>query len=74
MEEDLILLGATALEDKLQDDVKIDLQEFIEGGISVFMITGDKLDTAESIGHSCRLFNDDTEVFKIKSSDKKTAR
>ena len=73
MEEDLILLGATALEDKLQDNVKIDIQEFIDGGISFWMITGDKLDTAESIGHSCRLFNDDTEVFKIKSSDKKTA-
>jgi len=74
MEEDLILLGATALEDKLQDNVKIDLQEFIEGGISVWMITGDKLDTAESIGHSCRLFNDDTEVFKIRSSDKKATK
>lgn len=74
MEEDLILIGATALEDKLQDNVKIDLQEFIDGGISFWMITGDKLDTAESIGHSCRLFNDDTEVFKIKSSDKKTTK
>lgn len=70
IEEDLILLGVTALEDKLQDNVKNDLQEFIEAGISVWMITGDKLDTAESIGHSCKLFNDDTEVFKIKSSNK----
>lgn len=71
IEEDLILLGVTALEDKLQDNVKNDLQEFIEAGISVWMITGDKLDTAESIGHSCKLFNDDTEVFKIKSFEKK---
>jgi len=70
MEENLILLGVTALEDKLQENVKTDLQEFIEAGISVWMITGDKLDTAESIGHSCKLFNDDTEVFKIKSSEK----
>lgn len=74
MEENLILLGATALEDKLQDNVKTDLQEFLEAGISVWMITGDKLDTAESIGYSCRLFNDDTEVFKIKSSEKKVTR
>ena len=64
IEENLILLGATALEDKLQDNVKNDIQEFIEAGIGVWMITGDKLDTAESIGHSCKLFNDDTEVFK----------
>jgi P-type E1-E2 ATPase len=74
MEEDLILLGVTALEDKLQDNVKADLKEFIEAGISVWMITGDKLDTAESIGHSCKLFNVDTEVFKIKSSEKEVAK
>lgn len=74
IEENLILLGATALEDKLQDNVKNDLQEFLEAGISVWMITGDKLDTAESIGHSCRLFNDDTEVFKIRSSEKEVTK
>jgi len=74
MEQNLILLGVTALEDKLQDNVKNDLQEFIEAGISVWMITGDKLDTAESIGHSCKLFNDDTEVFKIKSSEKRVTK
>jgi len=74
IEENLILLGVTALEDKLQDNVKNDLQEFIEAGISVWMITGDKLDTAESIGHSCKLFNDDTEVFKIKSSEKEVTK
>jgi len=74
IEKDLILLGVTALEDKLQDNVKNDLQEFMEAGISVWMITGDKLDTAESIGHSCKLFNDDTEVFKIKSSEKEVTK
>ena len=74
IEENLILLGATALEDKLQDNVKNDIQEFIEAGIGVWMITGDKLDTAESIGHSCKLFNDDTEVFKIKSSEKEVTK
>jgi magnesium-transporting ATPase (P-type) len=66
LESNMILLGATALEDKLQDNVTEDIQEFIEAGINVWMITGDKLDTAESIGHSCKLFNDDTEVFRIK--------
>jgi magnesium-transporting ATPase (P-type) len=66
LESNMILLGATALEDKLQDHVTTDIQEFIEAGINVWMITGDKLDTAESIGHSCKLFNDDTEVFRIK--------
>ena len=66
-EDDMTLLGVTALEDRLQENVTQDIQDFIEAGINVWMITGDKLDTAESIGYSCKLFNDDTEVFRIKS-------
>jgi hypothetical protein len=73
IESDLTLLGVTALEDKLQEGVKNDIQQYIEAGINVWMITGDKLDTAESIGHSCKLFNDDTEVFKIRSSGRQAA-
>ena len=68
MEGNAMLLGVSALEDKLQDEVKSDLQHFIEAGINVWMITGDKMDTAESIGHSCKLFTEDTEVFKIKTT------
>lgn len=69
IESEATLLGITALEDKLQDEVKEDLQKFIEAGINVWMITGDKMDTAESIGHSCKLFSEDTEVFKIKDTN-----
>lgn len=68
LENEMTLLGVTGLEDKLQDDVKQSIQEFIDAGINVWMLTGDKLDTAESIGYSCKLFNDDTEVFKIKAT------
>jgi magnesium-transporting ATPase (P-type) len=71
IETNTLLLGVSGLEDKLQDDVKNVLQDFIEAGINCWMLTGDKLDTAESIGYSCRLFNDDTEVFKIKANDNK---
>ena len=68
IEKETILLGVSALEDKLQDFVKDDIQSFIEAGINVWMITGDKMDTAESIGHSCKLFDDSTEIFKIRES------
>ena len=68
IESNSTLLGVSALEDKLQDEVKSDIQSFIESGINVWMITGDKMDTAESIGHSCKLIDDDTEVFKIYDS------
>ena len=66
MESNCYLLGATALEDQMQDNVKEDIQQFIEAGINFWMLTGDKMDTAESIGHSIKLFDSDTEVYKIK--------
>ena len=69
LEKDCFLLGATALEDQLQDCVKDDIQQFIEAGINFWMLTGDKMDTAESIGHSIKLFDSDTEVFKIKGNN-----
>ena len=69
IESNAILLGVSALEDKLQDGVKKDIQSFIEAGINFWMITGDKMDTAESIGYSCGIFSEDTEVFKIKETN-----
>ena len=70
LENNMLLLGVTALEDMLQDNVKESIKDFIDAGINVWMLTGDKLDTAESIGYSCRLITEDTEVFKIKEKDK----
>jgi magnesium-transporting ATPase (P-type) len=69
LESNMLLLGVTALEDMLQDNVKGAIKEFIEANINVWMLTGDKMDTAESIGYSCRLLMEDTEVFKIRDKD-----
>ena len=65
IEKDCFLLGATALEDQLQENVEQDIKEFIQAGINFWMLTGDKMDTAESIGNNIKLFDSDTEVFKI---------
>ena len=46
--------------------LKKDIKKFIDGGINFWMITGDKMDTAESIGYSCGIFSEDTDVYKIK--------
>ena len=70
IEDKMLLIGASALEDKLQDDVKGVLQDFLEADINVWMLTGDQLDTAESIGYSCKLFNDDTEIYKVRDGFK----
>lgn len=71
LEKNSILLGVTGLEDKLQDEVKETINDLIEARIHMWMLTGDNIDTAESIGHSSHIFNDDTEVFKLKASESK---
>ena len=68
IESNSILLGASALEDKLQERVKRDIEDFIEADINFWMITGDKMDTAETIGHSCGIISPDCEVFKIREN------
>lgn len=55
MERDLLLIGCTAVEDKLQDKVPEVIANLIEANIKVWMLTGDKLETAENIGFSCKL-------------------
>jgi magnesium-transporting ATPase (P-type) len=68
IESNSLLLGATALEDKLQQRVKRDIEDFIEADINFWMITGDKMDTAETIGYSCGIISEDSEVFKIREN------
>ena len=55
IEKDLRLLGATAIEDKLQDGVPETIKDLKLAGIKVWMATGDKLETAISIGYSTNL-------------------
>ena len=55
IERDLTLLGATAIEDKLQDGVPETIANLAVAGISIWVLTGDKVETAINIGRSCRL-------------------
>jgi phospholipid-transporting ATPase len=55
VERDLYLLGATAVEDKLQPDVPETIADLLKANIKVWMLTGDKMETAENIAKSCRL-------------------
>lgn len=54
-------MGATAIEDKLQSEVKETIQELKKSNIKVWMLTGDKKETAISIGFSCGLISKDSE-------------
>lgn len=59
IEQDLQLLGATAIEDKLQDNVPQTIANLIAANIKVWVLTGDKQETAINIGYSCELLNDE---------------
>lgn len=55
LEKDLELLGLTGVEDKLQDDVKSTLELLRNAGIKIWMLTGDKIETATCIAISTKL-------------------
>ncbi len=57
IERDLDLLGATAIEDKLQNGVPESIANLAVAGISIWVLTGDKVETAINIGRSCRLLS-----------------
>jgi phospholipid-transporting ATPase len=59
LEHDFYLLGATAIEDRLQDGVPETIHTLQEAGIKVWVLTGDRQETAINIGMSCKLISED---------------
>ncbi len=55
IERDLFVIGATAVEDKLQEKVPETIADLLRANIKIWMLTGDKMETAENIAKSCRL-------------------
>jgi len=62
IERDFELGGATAIEDKLQNGVPETIDKLRRANIKMWMLTGDKRETAINIGHSCRLIKDYSSV------------
>ncbi|XP_051574702.1 phospholipid-transporting ATPase ID-like [Myxocyprinus asiaticus] len=66
IEQDMMLLGATAIEDKLQEGVPETIAILSLANIKIWVLTGDKQETAVNIGYSCKMLTDDmTEVFIV---------
>jgi phospholipid-transporting ATPase len=65
LEKNFQLIGSTAIEDKLQDGVGDTIQFMKDAGIKVWVLTGDKVETAINIGYSCKLLNNDMNQFII---------
>lgn len=65
IENNLVLLGATGIEDRLQDGVPETISALIGAGIVVWVVTGDKPETAINVAYSAKLFDSDMELLKL---------
>lgn len=65
MEQNLDLVAATAIEDKLQDQVGLTIKSLKKAGIKLWVLTGDKLETAINIGYSCKILSDEQDKIII---------
>jgi phospholipid-transporting ATPase len=70
IECNLNLLGATGIEDKLQDGVPEAIESLREAGVKVWVLTGDKQETAISIGLSCKLLTHNMQQIIINGNSK----
>jgi phospholipid-translocating ATPase len=69
IERELTLLGGTAIEDRLQEGVPDTIALLAEAGIKLWVLTGDKVETAINIGFSCNLLNNDMELILFRVED-----
>lgn len=74
IECDLTLLGATGIEDKLQDGVPEAIEALRQAGIKVWVLTGDKQDTAISIALSCKLLTPDMQQIIINGNSEEECK
>lgn len=74
IETNLQLLGASGIEDKLQDGVPEAIESLRQANIKVWVLTGDKQETAISIGYSCKLLTNEMTQIIINSHSKESCR
>ncbi|XP_060227514.1 probable phospholipid-transporting ATPase IM isoform X2 [Meriones unguiculatus] len=65
IERDLMLLGATAVEDKLQEGVIETITSLSLANIKIWILTGDKQETAINIGYACNVLTDAMEAIFV---------
>ncbi|XP_050501041.1 phospholipid-transporting ATPase VD isoform X2 [Diabrotica virgifera virgifera] len=70
IETNLTLLGATGIEDRLQEGVPETLTNLMSAGIVIWVLTGDKPETAINIAYSAKLFSPQMELLKIMARSK----
>jgi magnesium-transporting ATPase (P-type) len=65
IEKNLVLLGATGIEDKLQDGVPETIVKLSQAGIKIWVLTGDRQETAINIGYASGQLTADTDVIVL---------
>ncbi|XP_048351262.1 phospholipid-transporting ATPase VA isoform X2 [Sphaerodactylus townsendi] len=65
LETDLHLLGATGIEDRLQDGVPETIANLRKAGLQIWVLTGDKQETAINIAYACKLLDHDEEIITL---------
>lgn len=69
IEKDLILLGGTAIEDRLQEGVPEAISILGKAGIKLWVLTGDRIETAINIGFSCNLLETDMKLLVVRPDE-----
>uniref|UniRef100_A0A8D3DT71 Phospholipid-transporting ATPase n=1 Tax=Scophthalmus maximus TaxID=52904 RepID=A0A8D3DT71_SCOMX len=65
IEKDLILLGATAVEDRLQEKAADTIESLHKAGMKVWVLTGDKMETAAATCYASKLFHRNTQILEL---------
>lgn len=65
MEQSFDLVGATAIEDKLQKGVPETVDRLRRANIKIWMLTGDKRETAINIAHSARICRPGSDLYVL---------
>lgn len=73
LEDYMELVGSTGIEDRLQDRVPETIESLRKAGIVIWVLTGDKQETAINISYSCKLFTPDMDIIKLNARSKDSA-
>ncbi|XP_034376938.1 LOW QUALITY PROTEIN: phospholipid-transporting ATPase VA [Arvicanthis niloticus] len=70
LETNLHLLGATGIEDRLQDGVPETIAKLRQAGLQIWVLTGDKQETAINIAYACKLLDHGEEVITLNADSR----
>uniref|UniRef100_A0A8C8DVH1 Phospholipid-transporting ATPase n=1 Tax=Oryzias sinensis TaxID=183150 RepID=A0A8C8DVH1_9TELE len=65
IEREFVLLGATAVEDRLQEKAADTIESLHKAGMKVWVLTGDKMETAAATCYASKLFRRSTQILEL---------